>query len=49
MGGCNILNDLFDRIFVPHKTEVLRLNVFNMITAIDDSKTLAKNTTCECK
>ena len=49
MGGCKILNDLFDRIYVPNKTEVLRLNVFNMITAINDSKTLTKHTTCESK
>ena len=49
MGGCKILNDLFDRIYVPNKTEVLRLNVFNMITAINDSKTLTKHTKCESK
>ena len=49
MGGCNILNDLFNRISVPNKTEVLNLNVFNMIAAINDSKTLTKHITCECK
>ena len=49
MGGCNILNDLFNRIYVPNKTKVLNLNVFNMITAINDSKALTKHITCECK
>ena len=49
MGGCKILNDLFNRIYVPNKTEVLRLNVYNMIAAINDSKILTKHTTCECK
>ena len=31
-GSCNTLNDLFNKIFVPNKTEDLNIHVFNMIT-----------------
>ena len=34
---------------VPNKIEYLNLNVFNMITEISASKTLAKHISCECK
>ena len=31
------------------KTKDLNLNVFNMITGINESKTLTKHILCECK
>ena len=35
MVSCNTLNDLFDILCVPGKTEDLKLNVFNMIKGIN--------------
>ena len=49
VGSCNTLNDLSNKVCVPNKTEDLNLGVFNMITGINDSKTLTKDTSCECK
>ena len=43
VGNCNTLNDLSNKICVPNKTEDLNLSVFNMITGINESKTLAKH------
>ena len=37
------------KVCVPNKTEDLNLSVFNMITGINESKTLTKNISCECK
>ena len=34
---------------VPDKTENININVFNMITRINESKTLIKHMSCECK
>ena len=34
---------------VSKKTENLILNVFNMITGLNESKTLTKVMSCECK
>ena len=33
--SCNTLNDLFNKVFFPNKTEDLNLSVFDMITAIN--------------
>ena len=49
VGSCNTLNDLSNKICLPNKTEDLNLNVFNMITEINESKTLTKHTSFECK
>ena len=43
MGSCTTLNDLSNRICVPN------LDVFNMITGINQLKILTKHTSCECK
>ena len=43
------LNDLSNKICVPNETEDLNLSVFNMITGINESKTLTKHISCECK
>ena len=45
----NIINDLSDKVCVPKKTEDLNLSIFNMITGINESKTLIKHISCECK
>ena len=49
VGSCNTLNDLSNKVCVPNKTEDLNLSVFNMITGINEWKTLAKHISCECK
>ena len=46
---CSTLDDLTNKICVPNKTEDLNLSVFNMITGINESKTLTKHISCECK
>ena len=47
--SCNALNDLLNKVCVPNKTEDLNLSVINMITAINESKTLTKHISWECK
>ena len=47
--SCNTLNDLFNKVYVPNKTEDLNLSMFNMITIINESNTLTKHISCECK
>ena len=49
VGSCNTLNDLPNKACVPNKTEDLDLSVFNMITGINESKTLTKHISCKCK
>ena len=49
VGSSNTLNDLPNKVRVPNKTEELNLRVFNMITGINESKTLTKHVSCECK
>ena len=39
----NNLNDLSKKVCVTNKTEDLNLSVFNMITGINESKTLTKH------
>ena len=48
-GSCNTLNDLSNKVCAPNKTEDLNLRVFNMITEINESKTLTKHISCEFK
>ena len=43
VGSCNTLNDLFNKVCVPNKTEDLYLSMFNMITGINELKTLTKH------
>ena len=49
VGNCNTRNGLSNKVCVTNKTEDLYLSVFNMITGINESKTLAKHTSCKCK
>ena len=43
VGSCNNLNDLSNNVCVSNKTEDLNLSVFEMITRVNKSKTLAKH------
>ena len=45
VGSCN----LSKKVCVATKTEDLNISVFNMITGINESKTLTKHISCECK
>ena len=49
VGSFNTLNDLSNKVCVPNKAENLNLNVFNMITRINELKALTKHISCECK
>ena len=49
VGSFNTLIDLSNKLCVPNKTEHLNLSIFNMITGINELKTLTKQTSCECK
>ena len=49
VGSCKILNDLPNKVCIPNKIEDLNLSLFNMITGINESKTLTKHISCECK
>ena len=49
IGSCKTLNDLPNKVCLPDKTEDLNLRVFNIITGINESKTLTKHKSCECK
>ena len=47
--SCNVLKDLSNKVCVPNKTEDLNRSVLNMITEINESKTLTKYLSCKCK
>ena len=47
--SCNTLNDLPNKVCVPDKTEDLNLSVINIITRINESKTLTEHISFECK
>ena len=49
IGSCNTLNDLSNKVWVSNTTEDLNLIIFNLITAIIESKTLLKHISCKCK
>ena len=49
VGSCNTFNDLSNKVCVPNKIKDLNLSVFNMITGINESKTLNKHISCKCK
>ena len=49
VGSCDIHTDLSNNVFVPNETEDLNISIFNMITGINLSKTLAKHRSCEYK
>ena len=49
VGSCNTLNALSNKACIPNKVEDLNLSIFNMIIGINESKTLTKHISCECK
>ena len=49
IGSCNTFHDLSNKVCVPNETEDLNLSVFNMITGINELKTLTKHILCKCK
>ena len=49
VGSCNILNHLSRKVCVSNKTKDWNLNVLNMITGINESKTITKYISRECK
>ena len=49
IGSCSTLNELSNEVCVPNKTGDLNLSVLNMITRINESKTLTKHMSYECK
>ena len=49
VGSCNILKDLSNKVCIPNKTEDLNLSVINMTAGINESKTLTKHLSYECK
>ena len=48
VGNCNTVNDICHKVCIPNKTEDLNLSAFNMITGINESKTLTKHISCAC-
>ena len=49
IGSSNNLNDLSNEVCVPNKTEDFNLSLFNMITGINELKTLTKCISYESK
>ena len=49
VGSSNTLDDLSSRVCVLNETENLNVHVFNIITGINESRTLTKYISCECK
>ena len=50
VGSCNTVNDLSNKVCVPNEIEDVNLSVFNIITRINESKTLTtKHMSCKCK
>ena len=48
VGSCNTLNNLFSKVCIPDKIEDLNLSASNLITGINESKTLIKHISCKC-
>ena len=47
--SCNTAEDPFCRMCISDKLEDVNLKVFNMIKTINESKTLGKQISCECR
>ena len=48
-GRCDTVEDPFGRIYIPSEVEDVNLKVFNIIKGMDESKTLVKHISCECR
>ena len=49
VGSWDTLNNLYNMVCVPNKTEDLNISDFNMITGINESKTLTEHISCQCE
>ena len=49
LGSSNTLNDLSNRECIPNKRDDLHVHVFNMITEINELKTLSEHMSCKCE
>ena len=47
--SCNFLDELPTKMCIPGKTEDVNVELFNMITRINEVKTLVKNISSDCK
>ena len=47
--SCNTLIDIPKRVCVANETEDLNFHVFNMITGINESRTITKLISCKCE
>ena len=45
----NTFNDPSGRAYVAHKIKDIILNVFNILTRLNESKALPKHISCKCK
>ena len=48
-GICNDVDDLYSKIYVVSGQKAVNVKVFNMITRINEFKTLVKHISCDCK
>ena len=48
-GSCNNHDKLSNKLYVSNKTKDFNLFVFNMITGINESRTLIKHISCKCE
>ena len=48
VGSCNTLKDLSNKVYAPKKTQDLNSSVFNMLTGINNWKTLVKHILLKC-
>ena len=47
-GSCNAADDLSTKICVPNKTDK-NVKAFNVTTRINETKTMVKDISCDCK
>ena len=48
-GSCNAINELSTKICAPSKLKDINVKIFNVITRINEAKTLVKYISCDCK
>ena len=47
--SCNFVDGLSSTTCASNKTKSVNVKVFNMLTKINDAKTLIKHNSCDCK
>ena len=40
---------MYDRICVPHKVKNMNVKVFNLISGLNETRTIVQQESCECK